>query len=275
MRYGIIGLGRWGRIVASALHELNLLHAVSSSQDLSNDPLMTKNVKKMTLADMLDDEIVDTIYVATPHKFLSSIAKSVIEANKHLILEKPGGVSIEDIIGFNETKKSCYINYMYAQDPAFLLLKSRLTGQKIREMSFQWNKFGSFDNDIVLNLLSHVASMIIEMDPELDHIEIDNVNITDDSVDMRCRTDMIDDCHIFIDRRSHVKNKILSIKTDKSNYLLETGKLTVNNEVDLEIMEPFLRYHLRSLDKNIPNYVNNVAHSIKVFDLLSKAKSIS
>ena len=102
MKVGVVGLGYWGPKLARCFKELGVLEAVC---DAHAGPLaqfsMTEAhplyIRKTPLFGELLD-VVDAVAIATPPETHYALAKQVLEAGKHVFVEKPLTTSYADAI---------------------------------------------------------------------------------------------------------------------------------------------------------------------------------
>ena len=89
-----IGLGGWGHNHARVLSEMGVLHAVCDMDDKRMSTIKTKHdipwgyTKLKDLMDMEKDKF-DGAVITTPSKTHFKIAKEMLEAGKHVFIEKP------------------------------------------------------------------------------------------------------------------------------------------------------------------------------------------
>lgn len=101
IRFGILGCGTAAipvceAITVSSFAELAAVYDVN--QDLANDIGQRFHVRVTgTLEELLNDTIVDAIYIAVPHYLLAPLTQQVLEAGKHALTEKPLGISLDEV----------------------------------------------------------------------------------------------------------------------------------------------------------------------------------
>jgi hypothetical protein len=190
----LIGAGKWGRKLAQIFDKyLNITHVVSNG-DVFNIREIKKVLKEFEtckLEEILSNKDISIVIIAVPIENLEKIAIKCLEYNKKIFLEKPGSrssKSLERIKNKLNDKNSCFINYHYHLHPEFLNLIDR---DNTKNIKFCWEKWGTFNNDISLNLLSHELYLANKLFPELLHT----------------------DCDIFLEKN----NNLLKLKLTKSN----------------------------------------------------------
>ncbi len=96
MRLGIVGSGKIVDELLSFIHEIKAIQLIHISGTLrSEEKLKTLCTKhsfqrySTNYQDLLDDQEVDTIYIAVPNHLHFAFAKQAIQHHKHVIVEKP------------------------------------------------------------------------------------------------------------------------------------------------------------------------------------------
>jgi myo-inositol 2-dehydrogenase/D-chiro-inositol 1-dehydrogenase len=101
VRYGIIGMGAWGRCYAEAigkLPEVILTATVTGNPDTVNN-IRTEYADTIVVADyheLLQIDNWDVAVVTVPNHLHFQIGLDVLNAGKHLLIEKPLALTVED-----------------------------------------------------------------------------------------------------------------------------------------------------------------------------------
>ena len=145
----LVGSGRWSRNLAKSFAKKVRIKSVSSTGNKENLKKMREVVPKISVAsldEILLDEEVDAVIIATPIECLADIAVKCLKSRKHVFLEKPGAVSKKQIDLLRASKKDrvCLINYIYLSDPAYLFFKKEISKKKILNGSFVWQNGDHF-----------------------------------------------------------------------------------------------------------------------------------
>ncbi|MHA6689789.1 Gfo/Idh/MocA family protein [Devosia sp. A449] len=97
---GIIGAGHFGAVHAKALAGVSGARLVAACRnDATGIASFTQAHGGTPYTDwraLLDDGAVDAVVIATPHDLHRDIAIAALDAGKHVLLEKPMAVSLED-----------------------------------------------------------------------------------------------------------------------------------------------------------------------------------
>lgn len=94
LNWGIIGLGKMARIFAEDLIKVKTaqIYAVASrTQNKATEFANDFGAKKAfaSYEELMQDEKVDVVYIATPHVFHFELAMQCLRAKKHVLCEKP------------------------------------------------------------------------------------------------------------------------------------------------------------------------------------------
>ena len=100
-------------------------------------------------------------------------------------------------------------------------------------IQFQWEKFGTFDGDIFLDLLSHDLSIILKLfgKPKKSKILSSFGFISKcDLLTLKLELPQNQKCQIQLNRFSDNKQKLVTVFTQKNVYLWDDLKLYKNNK---------------------------------------------
>lgn len=111
VRFGLIGFGAWGKHHANAIAECenaelvaiaaNSPSSVEAAQDAYPDAKVYARYQ-----DLLESEELDAVDVVVPSHLHFEIATAVLESGRHLLLEKPMAVSLEECDKLIETART-------------------------------------------------------------------------------------------------------------------------------------------------------------------------
>ena len=86
----VVGCGHWGQNLLRNFFDLGVLYSVSDDDvGRANSFAKKYSCKQMSFADVLEDETIDGIVLATPAKTHADLAVASLEAGKHVFVEKP------------------------------------------------------------------------------------------------------------------------------------------------------------------------------------------
>lgn len=143
---GIVGLGRLGKVhannLAFAVPNVNLLAACSvvpEELEYAESELgVTKLYKDYT--EMLKDDEIDAVVIVSPSHLHCGQVIEAFEAGKHVFVEKPLGVSLEEmkevkIVVESRPKQVFMLGFMRRFDPSYLYAKDLLDKGEIGELT--------------------------------------------------------------------------------------------------------------------------------------------
>lgn len=139
LRVGIIGCGLIGIKRAMYINALgNLKSICDKSEKRIKNFIKITNKKNLDIytdyKKLLNDSKLNVVIISTTHNILSDIAIEAIKKNKHVFVEKPGGISltklnyIKTLAKKNNIKVKVGFNHRY--HPAFLKIKELLKEKK-------------------------------------------------------------------------------------------------------------------------------------------------
>jgi predicted dehydrogenase len=107
LRIGVVGLGYWGPNLVRNVHEVPDVE-VAAICDLSEEALERVGrrfpaVRQTTsYADVLADDTVDAVVIATPVGTHAELAREALEAEKHVFVEKPLAASLAEALELHD-----------------------------------------------------------------------------------------------------------------------------------------------------------------------------
>lgn len=107
LRFGVIGFGAWGKCHAGAIHNtpgavVAAIAAKSESTCAEGHQLYPNAAVYSDYRQLLDQADIDVVHVVVPSYLHFDIAKAVLESGKHLLLEKPMCLTIDDCRALNQ-----------------------------------------------------------------------------------------------------------------------------------------------------------------------------
>jgi phthalate 4,5-cis-dihydrodiol dehydrogenase len=141
---GIIGAGHFGEKHAEAIAELDNVRLVASSR--TNETALNEFVRKYggraytDYRNLLADNAVDTVMIATPHHLHTDIALLAAKAGKHILLEKPMAPTLDEcdqiIQDANEFGVKLMVGHTNRFLPAYQKAKEIIDSGELGEIVF-------------------------------------------------------------------------------------------------------------------------------------------
>lgn len=231
MRLAIIGIGRWGKNLVREFSKLAEIKYCLHSGNTENACWLQEHYPNITLAssydDILKDSTIEGVIIATPTRTHFSLAMEALKAGKHIFVEKPLAESLEDarllVAESKKRKRILFTGYIFAYHPVLQKLQSQLQWDPPVYAALEWNKYGTFDDDIIQSLMSHEISIVHLLFGSPRSIEIKRTNGTItpcDSISVECHSRNIR-CNIRIDRTASFKHKSVLVVSRRNTWLWE------------------------------------------------------
>jgi predicted dehydrogenase len=269
LNIAIIGIGRWGKNLTDTFskHNVNIKYCFHNGS-VENTKWINEKYPNIILAksyeEILEDKTVDTIVIATPIKTHFELAKKALRAKKNVFIEKPGTQTIEEFEELKKIQKEndsiVTIGYVFIHHPICNYINKILKDEKITSIHFEWNKWGSFGEDIIENLVTHEISILkyfgIDIDTKTLSITNHSHITKSDIFILEAKSTQGICISININRVSQEKRKSITIKTDKNSYIWtnnELKKINTNQNCDnIEVS------NTTALDMEISNFINDI-----------------
>lgn len=272
LRLAVIGIGGWGRNLLRSFAEKCEVIAVSSTANTSNLKqalALAPEAEPRALEAILADPEIDVLVIAVPIDRLFAVAGACIRSGKHLFIEKPAASSraeIEQLMQLQQHGQVCQVGFLFTLDPCFLTLKEKLGRRRLQSLRWTWKKWGTFNNDILLNLVSHELSTMIALMGKPPS-SIVKVELEDDRCDIHAEYSGVE-ALIHIDRTVRLRRShSLEATTDRGTYVWSPGRLTgtpdgldVSRKINLIDQERDLFLNSISADTSPAGF--SLAHSV-------------
>jgi len=171
MKIGIIGVGQWGKNLLRVFDGLAEVVWCSNRTNKATQEWIKEEYPSVKVtfdySEVLKDASIEAVVVATPVKTHFSITKQALKQGKHVFLEKPMTNTIpeaEELIDLAEQNKLVlFIGHIFLYHPVYKRIKKLISQDPARKIDMIWNKFGSFKEDIINNLVSHDIAIMLDL----------------------------------------------------------------------------------------------------------------
>ncbi len=195
----VVGCGYWGKNLVRNFHELGVLSAIS---DVSAENAWKMsdlyNVPACSFEEILKNENIKGVVLAVPAEQHADAAIVALKAGKHVFVEKPLALSLEDAQKVIETAHECdrqvMVGHLLQYHPAFLKLKAlvsegalgrlqyiysnRLNLGKIRKEENVFWSFAPHDISMILGLAGTLPDTVHTSGAAYLHAGIDDTTLT-------------------------------------------------------------------------------------------------
>ena len=225
----IVGLGIQGKHLLSEFSKISNVVGCTSTGKKENIWWLKKNYPNVSYSkninELLKNESIDAIIIASPIKTHFDLSKQALKANKNIFVEKTiaeNSIDAKKIISLaKQKKKTIFAGHIFLYHPVLNKLKQIHKNDSITYMKFSWMRTGSFNEDILLDLVSHFCSIMIELLGLPKKIKLLNFKKIVSSCDIiSFQFDFINGkrCVIDINRISNFKKRSILIITKKNIF---------------------------------------------------------
>mgnify|MGYP005628073209 CR=1 FL=1 len=240
-KIGIIGIGNWGKNLVKDFSKISNIKKCTSNGNIQNIEWLKKNYPSIEYVtnynEIFNDNEINAVIISTPIKTHYSLVKKALLSKKHVFVEKPLCSKVSEAQELIKIAKNnnvfLFVGYVFLFNDVLKKLIQISKKEKITYLEFQWNKFGTFDEDIFLNLLSHDISIILKLfgKPKKINIQSSFGFVSKcDIVTLNVKLSQNQNCQIYLNRYSNEKQKIVKIFTEKNVYIWDDLKLYKNNK---------------------------------------------
>tara|TARA_B110000438_G_scaffold214481_1_gene206755 strand:+ start:237 stop:1121 length:885 start_codon:yes stop_codon:yes gene_type:complete len=273
-RIAVVGIGRWGKNLVREFSKFATISKCVHQGNLENIRWLNTNYPEIPITtnieDILNDPKIDAIAIATPIHTHYKIIKNTLESGKHVFVEKPMTQTINqanDLIKIAKRKNlSLFVGYIFLYNQIFKKIKKINERESIININFNWQKFGTFNENIYENLLSHDLSIVLELLGTPKKFNLINTSsfITNvDSFSLQLEYSKNKKCSIIINRLSNTKKKTITFFTKKNLYiwdentLLKLDKKSKSFKIIYETTDSPLYLECKNFISNIKNNSDN------------------
>ena len=239
----VIGIGHWGKNIVRELSSLTNLSSYAAKGNPETVAWMNthaSHVKHKTLLEIAEDADITTVFIATPIATHADIASQMLDAGKHVFVEKPLAENVsgaEKLVTLAHIKQcSLMTGYLLLYHPIYQELKKQIAGQPISRVECVWEKYGSFGESIELNLLTHHLALAYDLlgVPHAGHYTKRDAYTT--ACDIIETELMYKDCVVEsrINRVSNTKMHRITVEVPQAVYCWDNTTLTKNGELVLQ-----------------------------------------
>ncbi len=176
IKISVIGCGYWGKNLVRNFSELGVLHSVcDSNAELAQKASQDYGVPSLTLEKVLKSD-VSGVVIAAPAAQHYELAKKVLMADKHVFVEKPLALEVEDAKKLcklaEDRGKVLMVGHLLQYHPAFLELKKLIQEGILGRLQYLYSNrlnLGKFRNEenILWSFAPHDISMILGLAGDL------------------------------------------------------------------------------------------------------------
>jgi UDP-2-acetamido-3-amino-2,3-dideoxy-glucuronate N-acetyltransferase len=172
-RIAIVGAGYWGKNLIRSFHQLGALHTIC---DTRPDALMAFQAQypnthlEASFQDLLANPDIDAVVLSTPSLTHYPLGKQVLEAGKHLYVEKPLATTLADaqaLVHLAEHKeRTLMVGHLLMYHPAINRIKQVMDSGQLGEVRYIQSdrlnyNHGRNDRNALWDLAPHDLSVLL------------------------------------------------------------------------------------------------------------------
>lgn len=177
MRVAVVGCGYWGKNLVRAFFELGALAAISEEDpDVAQKLFQQYDVPISSFADILADPKIDGVVIAAPAVVHASLVEQALLAHKHVFVEKPLALRVEDGRKLCDLArvhhKILMVGHLLQYHPAFLKLKDLVHDGTLGSLQYIYSNRLSLgkirqEENVLWSFAPHDLSMILALTGDL------------------------------------------------------------------------------------------------------------
>ena len=169
----VVGCGPWGRNLVRTFHALGSLRAVCDQDPVTALSISKEyNVPPRDFEALLSASEIDSIVIAAPAVDHSKLARSVLEAGKHVFVEKPLALDVAEAEAICELAESrarvLMVGHLLQYHPAFQALEAMVAEGVLGRLQYVYSNrlnFGRIrrEENILWSFAPHDISMMLRL----------------------------------------------------------------------------------------------------------------
>ena len=283
-KLGIIGVGNWGKNLVRDFSKISDIKKCTSKGNVQNIKWLKKNYPSIEYVsnhkEIFNDEEINAVIISTPIKTHYALVKQALLSKKHVFVEKPISSTLskaEELIKIaKKNNLLLFVGQIFIFNEILKKIVQISKRENITYVNFVWNKFGTFDEDIFLDLVSHDLSIILTLFGKPKKIKLINAFgfiSKCDIVTLTLELPGNKKCQIHVNRCSNHKQKLVTVFTQKNIYVWDDLRLYKNNKKTSSFKLVFeSRY--TPLEIECKEFIKKLNETNKSFESANLAKDV-
>jgi UDP-2-acetamido-3-amino-2,3-dideoxy-glucuronate N-acetyltransferase len=172
-RVAVVGCGYWGKNLVRNFVELGALAAICDPDRASADKLAAASKSRVIgWLPLLDDASIDAVAIAAPAALHFQLARAALEAGKHVFVEKPLALEVEEAERLCDiaarVDRRLMVGHLLQYHPAFLKLKDLVREGALGRLQYIYSNrlnLGKIrrEEDALWSFAPHDISMVLSL----------------------------------------------------------------------------------------------------------------
>jgi UDP-2-acetamido-3-amino-2,3-dideoxy-glucuronate N-acetyltransferase len=184
----VVGCGHWGKNLVRNFADLGVLVAVCDPNDeLAKTYAKEYNVDNLSFTAIINDATIEGVVLAVPAPLHASMAIEVMNAGKHVYVEKPLAMNKAEaeamIASAKENDVHLMVGHLLQYHPVFIAVRRLVESGEIGSLSYIYSNRLSFgkvrsEEDVIWSFAPHDISMILSLtgqEPEVVRTESSSI----------------------------------------------------------------------------------------------------
>lgn len=173
LRVAVIGVGYWGKNLARQFARLNVLAGVCDANFIQAQEIASQhNCPVYDWDTLLNEKQIDAIVISTPAASHARLARLALQAGKHVFVEKPLALSVEEAEALcrlaDQVNRRLMVGHLLQYHPVFLKLKEIVYQGQLGRVQYLYSNrlnFGKIrrEEDSLWSFAPHDISMILAL----------------------------------------------------------------------------------------------------------------
>lgn len=169
----VIGCGHWGKNHVRNFAQLGALRAVvDPNSELAESMAAEFGAAAMSFESAIADPSVDAVVIAAPAELHASLALQAIAAGKHVFVEKPIALTMEDGTAMRDAAaragKVLMVGHLLQYHPAFIALRDFVRDGQLGKLRYAYShrcSLGKFrlEENVLWSFAPHDVSMLLAL----------------------------------------------------------------------------------------------------------------
>ncbi len=200
-RIAVIGCGHWGKNLVRNFAELGALVAIADNNAAVAKALAdTHGCKVLEIDAILADKAIDGVAIAAPAVLHAEIALRALKAGKHVFVEKPLALTVEDaekmVAGAKAAGKRLMVGHLLQYHTAYIALRAFVASGKLGRLTYVYSNRLSLgkvrrEEDVLWSFAPHDISMILGLaGEEPDHVSATGAPTLHPTISDQCQVQL-------------------------------------------------------------------------------------
>jgi len=232
LKTAIIGLGSWGKKILPTLDKHSQVIRCSNNKNEKTRKWLEENFPHIEHTfdsnDILTEKEIEAVVISTPIDTHSELVRLALKAGKHVFVEKPLATSTKEIESLFALAKdqglALVVGYIFTYHEVLDKLMKIVQNDRTINVLLNWEKFGTFREDIYWNLVCHELSIIYKLlDSNTKIIKSESLMRTTKNLDFSISIIHFErdcTCQIITNRISNNKRKYALIITESKKVYI-------------------------------------------------------